>query len=331
MNIWLHYDREEFHPGDYGLASPDQAKLKEVLSPDLRSKLALPVLADRYVSRALETFPGISLARIVFQPALNRSPHISAYRIIAEKSRDSPQPTLQYTTAWSVEGQVGLIKTRVNIKILSTHDYDVWTQPSTKERLQRIEFGKPKSQKVCHDYPAFQAHNALFKYMLSSAHDDFESLAFKSCFIAYKTIDKDERCEYLRSIQYQVWADDSEHKRDDRHQGVAAFMGTRFKSVGPGLTLDMCRNEYEEIQSAKKKKSQLHSNSNRAYIALGSNIGDRILMIEKACREMNQRSIEVSRTSALYETEPMYVKDQQPFVNGVCEVHYLLALNQFCL
>lgn len=57
-----------------------------------------------------------------------------------------------------------------------------------------------------------------------------------------------------------------------------------------------------------------------AYIALGSNMGDRIGWIEKACNEMDARGIRVKRTSSLWETEPMYVLDQDRFVNGACEV-----------
>lgn len=58
----------------------------------------------------------------------------------------------------------------------------------------------------------------------------------------------------------------------------------------------------------------------KAYIALGSNLGDRIAEIERACREMDARGIIVKRTSSLWETEPMYVTDQDRFVNGACEV-----------
>lgn len=57
-----------------------------------------------------------------------------------------------------------------------------------------------------------------------------------------------------------------------------------------------------------------------AYIALGSNMGDRIGWIERACNEMDARGIRVTRTSSLWETEPMYVLDQDRFVNGACEV-----------
>ena len=59
----------------------------------------------------------------------------------------------------------------------------------------------------------------------------------------------------------------------------------------------------------------------RAFIALGSNLGDRVAMIEQACKEMDQTgTIKVLRTSSLWETKAMYVLDQDKFVNGVCEV-----------
>ena len=57
-----------------------------------------------------------------------------------------------------------------------------------------------------------------------------------------------------------------------------------------------------------------------AYVALGSNLGDRVAEIERACNEMDRRGIRVRRTSSLYETEPMYVADQARFLNGACEV-----------
>lgn len=58
----------------------------------------------------------------------------------------------------------------------------------------------------------------------------------------------------------------------------------------------------------------------RAFIALGSNVGDRIGMIEEACKELDRRNIKVLRTSSLYETAAMYVTDQHSFINGACEV-----------
>jgi 2-amino-4-hydroxy-6-hydroxymethyldihydropteridine diphosphokinase / dihydropteroate synthase len=61
--------------------------------------------------------------------------------------------------------------------------------------------------------------------------------------------------------------------------------------------------------------------AHRAFIALGSNLGDRVAMIEKACNEMEASGvIHILRTSSLWETRAMYVLDQDNFVNGVCEV-----------
>lgn len=56
-------------------------------------------------------------------------------------------------------------------------------------------------------------------------------------------------------------------------------------------------------------------------MALGSNMGDRVAMIEQACKEMETGGkIKVLRTSSLWETKAMYVVDQDMFVNGACEV-----------
>ncbi|KAI9054430.1 hypothetical protein LZ554_001592 [Drepanopeziza brunnea f. sp. 'monogermtubi'] len=61
-----------------------------------------------------------------------------------------------------------------------------------------------------------------------------------------------------------------------------------------------------------------------AYIALGSNLGDRVRWIEEACTLMGKEGIRITRTSGLWETEPMYVKDQASFLNGVAEVETTL-------
>jgi hypothetical protein len=56
-------------------------------------------------------------------------------------------------------------------------------------------------------------------------------------------------------------------------------------------------------------------------IALGSNVGNRIEEIEKACRAIDaDPDMRIVDTSFLYETKPMYVEDQESFVNGACEV-----------
>ncbi|KAL8994137.1 MAG: hypothetical protein Q9169_005813 [Polycauliona sp. 2 TL-2023] len=63
----------------------------------------------------------------------------------------------------------------------------------------------------------------------------------------------------------------------------------------------------------------------KSFIALGSNVGPRISMIEQACTEMARRGLAIRRTSALYETQPMYMIDQHPFINGACEIETKLS------
>ncbi|KAK6383713.1 trifunctional dihydropteroate synthetase [Exophiala oligosperma] len=64
---------------------------------------------------------------------------------------------------------------------------------------------------------------------------------------------------------------------------------------------------------------------NRAAIAFGSNMGDRIGNIEAAITEMKKRGLNVVKTSSLYETKPMYYDDQDPFLNGICQIETDLA------
>ena len=64
----------------------------------------------------------------------------------------------------------------------------------------------------------------------------------------------------------------------------------------------------------------------RAFIALGSNMGNRVAMIEEACKEMESTGkIHMVRTSSLWETKAMYVLDQDNFLNAACEVCYAIS------
>lgn len=79
------------------------------------------------------------------------------------------------------------------------------------------------------------------------------------------------------------------------------------------------RSQYESLRKAEMQ-FQAAPDQHRAHIALGSNVGDRVGNIESACRMMGHHGIKVTRTSALYETNPMYYENQRMFINGVCEV-----------
>ena len=62
-----------------------------------------------------------------------------------------------------------------------------------------------------------------------------------------------------------------------------------------------------------------------AYVALGSNLGDKEANLRKALELLEERGVEVVKTSSFICTEPYGVTDQPPFLNGVCEVRTSLV------
>lgn len=63
------------------------------------------------------------------------------------------------------------------------------------------------------------------------------------------------------------------------------------------------------------------SETQRAYIAFGSNLGDRLATLQAALSELQNRpKITVTKFSSVYETEPVGYLDQGPFLNGVLEL-----------
>ncbi|MSP79070.1 MAG: 2-amino-4-hydroxy-6-hydroxymethyldihydropteridine diphosphokinase [Dehalococcoidia bacterium] len=57
-----------------------------------------------------------------------------------------------------------------------------------------------------------------------------------------------------------------------------------------------------------------------AYLALGSNLGDRQANILKALALLADNGVEVTKTSPLYETDPVGYADQPQFLNAACAI-----------
>lgn len=57
-----------------------------------------------------------------------------------------------------------------------------------------------------------------------------------------------------------------------------------------------------------------------AYIALGSNLGDRKENLDRALDELKKAGIKVAAVSKYLESEPYGVTDQPKFINGVARV-----------
>ena len=61
------------------------------------------------------------------------------------------------------------------------------------------------------------------------------------------------------------------------------------------------------------------------YLSLGSNLGDRAQNIARAIAALGAHGVRVTRESSLYETEPVNVRGDGWFLNGVIEAETELA------
>ena len=59
-----------------------------------------------------------------------------------------------------------------------------------------------------------------------------------------------------------------------------------------------------------------------AYLSLGSNLADRDDNISRAIARLGERHVRVLRESPLYETEPVDLREQPWFLNGVVEAEW---------
>ncbi|RKP05818.1 Dihydropteroate synthase-like protein [Thamnocephalis sphaerospora] len=91
------------------------------------------------------------------------------------------------------------------------------------------------------------------------------------------------------------------------------------------------RDAYDDLAAvpltAASAEAALQSHrTNLVYIALGSNMGDRVRALQQSLKAMAATcDADVLDTSFLYETAPMYVEDQPMFLNAVCKIRTSLA------
>ncbi|TVY38333.1 Folic acid synthesis protein [Lachnellula subtilissima] len=122
---------------------------------------------------------------------------------------------------------------------------------------------------------------------------------------------------HVRSTQYPGGGiDNLTSLPSRRHQSSLAQDAKTAISSWTQHTL----SNFEVFPTEPIELSRSDAEPQLAYIAFGSNMGNRIDWIEQACNEMTNAGIKILRTSSLWETDPMYVLDQDKFVNGVCEV-----------
>jgi dihydroneopterin aldolase/2-amino-4-hydroxy-6-hydroxymethyldihydropteridine diphosphokinase/dihydropteroate synthase len=89
-------------------------------------------------------------------------------------------------------------------------------------------------------------------------------------------------------------------------------------------SISISRDTSHSPKSISSPVSDAGPSRKRIFIALGSNIGDRVGNLRRAVNSLEEEGVEVVRTGRMYESEPMYVEDQARFINTVIEVSLCL-------
>ena len=88
------------------------------------------------------------------------------------------------------------------------------------------------------------------------------------------------------------------------------------------------RKSRSDATTAANATPNLSRGWRRAYLGLGSNLGNRVANIRRALEKLSAAEVKIHRISSLYETEPVDYLAQPWFVNCVAEVDTQLAPQQ---
>lgn len=189
-----------------------------------------------------------------------------------------------------------------------SHEHDLKKHPNEHDCSHKINAGPEPASGNLDIQSIHDVHRAVVSFVESKAHSDLDVMVLEASHVAFEAFDRNMQEGRATRIEFKL---------DE----------ARFDKAGENRPEIKTRYVFDRTWSDRFHKLQkpavLEPGNHRALVALGSNLGDRIDMIERACTEMDLRDIKVLRTSSLYETEPMYKTDQPSFVNGVCQVRYL--------
>ena len=235
---------------------------------------------------------------------------LEIYNIKADSENHLSNSCLIVRTVWTLSiRQVSSVKS-IRIELLTS-------EPPAPERLASLtpehegsggaDFQplQNKTENLDHVHPTFKVHQNLMGFLRTTKDDFGESMALNTAKLSFELADKQYRHRHLRETVVSI-----KGLEDSRMNSFSA------------CRIALSRLQYEQAQ-ASMLVSTTEPRWHQAYVALGSNVGDRISLIESACHEMDGRGLRVNRTGALYETKAMYLEDQNPFINGACEVRSL--------
>lgn len=205
-------------------------------------------------------------------------------------------------TWWRLPISKNSLKKIIDITIKTTEHFT----PSICDLRSKIVQSREHS-KLGQIHPTFNVHQEAAVRALPFLKEEEETVPLRLARLVFDLADEQSPCKRIDrvDIKMKISAKKAEKPSLDNVQ------------ISSYASIDRAR--YEQSQNSKLTE-MLANGSHRVYVALGSNVGDRVANIESACQQMHDQGIKVTRTSALYETKAMYLEDQGSFINGACEV-----------
>lgn len=233
-------------------------------------------------------------------------------------------------TQWGGEAQIegSTRDIQVDTSINHQHGEEITHIPSNTTNLP--QHNESDHYEVISQQPLFiHSHWHVFQRIITASLSTLQFLPYSLCtfgfdFKARSSIYPSLNLMDLRLLSAPLAT--SKEDASDKHSN--GNKNTTPDEPSAAIRQSMDRSEYASTQRQVTQKPETPCPTQTVYIGLGSNVGDRLAAIEAACRMMIDHNIDVIRTSHLYETEPMYIKDQQRFLNSVCQV-CVTQLRQF--
>lgn len=160
---------------------------------------------------------------------------------------------------------------------------------------------------------------------LEDSDDLRETLSYSDVIKEVKKINKEQRCDLLETLSRKIAEkiidmSDLVKKVDVRVEKPDPPIDEELGSVGVQYSFYRDKNQKDENKAV------------RVLLSLGSNMGDRGKNIQEALGILeSDPHIKVMKISSLYETEPMYVEDQESFYNIAAEIEVDRQMGPFRL
>lgn len=264
------------------------------------------------VNDALASIPNVTTIKLIIWPEMIYAPD-QKYAILQVEKNELPEYKkrghcpCRFSSAWSFKTKMNPVGSTVEVEIQTTktRNADAETAHDSGWEKQFPQESETAESRSAAKDSMHGVHQALVDRLKETQNFYSQVLASQLCELAFLLSDKTFKGSRLTSVSIGI----------STHQ--IGLDGAHFAPMK--LRSELNRSRYENCRPYPARKS-IAPKDHRVYVALGSNVGDRIAMLDLACCELDRSGIRVVRTSALYETEPMYLQNQPSFVNGACEV-----------